>query len=94
MYNLLSDLDSRNAEYSFFLDGDLCQMASQRSFLNNHGVITKQNNIYPCVKECDREKALRLIWENRVEGWWHYEESYVKFNICTKEEFRTRLSRC
>ena len=76
--------------YSFFLSGDLSQMATQRTFLNEHGVTTKQNNVYPCLKECDVEIALKLIWENRVDGYWHYEDRYIKHGICTKEEFRER----
>lgn len=67
----------KNEKYSFYLDGDLCQMSAQRSFLNNHGISTMQNNVYPCVRESDVKNALTLIWDNRVEGWWHYEKNYV-----------------
>lgn len=85
--------NEKNVEFTFYIEGDLCQMSSQRSFLNGRGIQTKQNNVYPCVRECDKVKALTLIWENHVEGWWHYKESYVKHNICTAEEYRTRLMR-
>lgn len=91
---LKSAIDNeRNETYSFFLSGDLSQMSSQRSFLNRMGVETRQNNVYPCLKESDVPKALNLIWVNRVDGWWHYEDLYVKHSICTKEEFWTRLKR-
>jgi hypothetical protein len=83
--------DERNKDYTFFLSGDLSQMSTQRSFLSSRGFDLKQNNVYPCLKEEDVEKALKLIWEQRVEGWWHYEDRYVKHGICTKEEFWTRL---
>lgn len=85
--------NERNEEYKFFLEGDLCQMSTQREFLNSRGIKTRQNNVYPCLKESDVPKAMYLIWNNRVEGWWHYEELYVKHSICTKEEFRARLMR-
>ena len=90
MYNLIESAisEEKNEDYSFYLEGDLCQMSSQREALNSRGVQTKQNNVYPCVKECDKTKALTIIWENRVEGWWHYEDLYVKRNICTKDEFQ------
>ena len=82
----------KNQEYSFFLDGDLNQMSVQRSFLNKHGIETKQNNVYPCLKEEDVSKSLKLIWEFEVDGWWHYKKEYVKYNICTEEEFINRLN--
>jgi len=78
--------NDKNKDYSFYLHGDLCQMSSQRSFLNSHGIVTKQNNVYPCVKECDIQKALTLIWEHRVEGWWHYRDKYVDYGIWTEED--------
>lgn len=80
-----------NKEYTFSLNGDLCQMSAQRTFLNNRGIVTKQNNVYPCVRECDIKQALELIWKFKVEGWWHYEEKYIEFGICSKDEFRNRL---
>ena len=83
----------KNEEFTFFLSGDLSQMSTQRSALNLGGVETKQNNVYPCVREKDIPKALGIIWNNRVEGWWHYEDLYVKHSICTSEEFKTSLMR-
>ena len=80
-----------NKDYTFFLSGDLCQMGSQRDVLNRRGIVTKQNDVYPCVRECDVKEALQVIWETRTEGWWHYKESYVKHSICTEEEFNNRL---
>lgn len=80
-----------NQTHSFFLDGDLSQMSIQRNFLQARGFDVKQNNVYPCLKEEDVEKALKLIWDNRVEGWWHYQEKYAELKICTKEEFFARL---
>jgi hypothetical protein len=95
MYNLLESAikDEHNKEFTFFLQGDLCQMSSQRSFLNSRGVETKQNNVYPCVRSCDISKALGLIWESKTEGWWHYMDEYIQHSICTKDEYIAYLSR-
>jgi hypothetical protein len=78
--------DERNEEYSFFLSGDLSQMSNQRTFLSNRGFSLKQNNVYPCLRKCDVEKAMKLIWEQKADGWWHYCDKYVELNICTKED--------
>lgn len=83
--------NDRNEDYTFSLEGDLCQMSAQADFLRRRGFDIKQNNVYPCIKEKDKKKALTLIWDQRCEGWHHYEKQYVEFGICTSEEFRHRL---
>ena len=83
--------DEKNLGYTFFLNGDLSQMSNQRSFLSSKGISLKQNNVYPCLRDIDVKKALTLIWENRVDGWWHYKERYVQHEICTEEQFNNRL---
>lgn len=95
MYDLLNAAISKenNEEFTFFLSGDLCQMSSQRTFLNSRGIQTKQNNVYPCVRQSDVSEALRLIWINKVDGWWHYKDDYILHSICTNEEFMTYLKR-
>lgn len=95
MFDLLNSAikKERNDNYSFFLRGDLCQMATQRNFLSHRGFNLKQNDVYPCLKECDVERALKEIYLNKVEGWWHYDDEYVKYNICTKEEFLNKLKK-
>ena len=79
--------DDKNKDFTFYLDGDLCQMSAQKDFLQEKGIETQQNNVYPCVRECDKEKALSLIWEFRCKGWWHDEKQFVELGICTKEKF-------
>jgi hypothetical protein len=93
MENLLFSAinNERNENYSFCLRGDLCQMSEQRSFLNSRGIQTEQNDVYPCLKSIDIKNALKLIWSNRVEGWWHYKDEYVEYSICSEEDFRNRL---
>jgi hypothetical protein len=78
-------------EYTFYLSGDLSQMSSQKVFLCNQGFDVSQSDVYPVLKEEDVPRALKLIYQNRVEGWWHYKERYVKLSICTAEEFDTAL---
>jgi hypothetical protein len=70
MENLLNSAiaGGRNEQYSFYLSGDLCQMSNQRTFLNNHGITTKQNDVYPCLKPSDVEQAMKLIWEHKCDG--------------------------
>ena len=95
MLNLIQSAANkeRNASYSFYLDGDLSQMSNQKQFLVKNGFDVKQNDVYPCLKQEDVKSALELIWNNRVDGWWHYSKKYVEHNICTEEEFRNRLNR-
>lgn len=55
---------------------------------DSHGYST-----YPVVKTWDKKEALKLIWSNNVEGWWHYQDEYVKMEICTAELFKAKLNR-
>lgn len=76
------------------LNGDLNQMALQKDFLVGQGLDLGQSDVYPIVRtEEDWKRALGLFWRYKVQGWWHYEAHYVKYNICTKEEFARALSR-
>ena len=93
VFGLLSTAQEAKAspEYTFYIKGDLCQMSSQGSFLKKYGFSVSQSNVYPVIKEEDVPKALRLIYESRVEGWWHYKEKYTELGICTPEEFDEAL---
>lgn len=85
--------DENNQEYSFYLEGDLSQMSTQKNFLQKEGFSTKQNNVYPCLQQKDVKPALELIWKHRVEGWWHYKKKYVELGICEAADFDQRLQR-
>jgi len=77
---------------NYYFDGDLCQMAEQKNFLQRRGFNIIMSDVYPTVKtEEEFKKALRLIWDNKIEGWWHYIEYYVKYGICSRLEFRKAL---
>lgn len=82
---------NENENFTFFLDGDLCQMGTQREFLSSRGIKTQQCNVYPCLKKSDVKRALSLIWEFRVPGWWHYKSFYIQHEICTEEQYINRL---
>ena len=88
-----ASLDERNEDYSICLDGDLCQMSAQANFLRSHGIDVKFNNVYPCVRPCDKEKVFKLIWDRKCDGWWHYQKEYAELGICDKEEFKETLNR-
>ena len=58
----------------FLLDGDLNQMIIQRNFLLSHGFEVLQNNVCPSLNKEDLKRALTIIWQQNVEGWWHYQK--------------------
>jgi hypothetical protein len=84
--------NERHDEHTVYLDGDLCQMAAQATFLKNHGIDVEFNNVYPCVKESEKEEAFQLIWKFKCNGWWNYRDEFAELNICTKEEFKKTLT--
>jgi hypothetical protein len=87
--------NTMNKENKFInvLCGDLNQLARQRIILNSRGVETRQSDVFPCVMRKDVPEALKIIWEGSIEGWWHYEDLYLKYGICTEEEFKARMSK-
>ena len=94
VFDMLSQAkkNESNESYSIHLDGDLCQMSAQHKFLKSRGVDVQFNNVYPCVRPCDKEITFKLIWEYRCDGWWLYQKKYAELDICDKEEFMKTLS--
>lgn len=77
---------------SYYFEGDLCQMSKQRELLSGYGINVIMSNVYPTVEtEEEYKDALSLIWRFECEGWWHYEEKYIKYDICKKSSFVKRL---
>ncbi len=78
----------------FQLQGDLCQMASQKIALQHMGY-TFNSTIPPDITGSNFggtiKGALQLIWENSMDGWWNYKDELIKENICTEEEFKETL---
>ena len=89
-----SDAGQRDDGMKYLLDGDLNQMSIQREFLLAQGFSVGQSNVYPCfsAKE-DFDKAITLIWELKISGWWHYKDKLVELGVCTTEAFDDALSR-
>ena len=77
----------------FLLNGDLNQMSTQRTFLLSRGFEVLQNNVYPSIKQDDVKRALTLIWEQNIVGWWNYREKLEELGICTKEEFKIKINK-
>jgi len=84
--------NEHHEEYSIYLNGDLCQLSAQASFLREYGVRVKFNNVYPCVRPCDKKRTFELIWEHKCDGWWHYDRIYAELDICDQEKFRATLN--
>lgn len=77
--------------FTFYLDGDLASMAAQKRFLAGQGFELAQSDVYPVVHADDTERALKLLWEHRVDGWWNYREKLIAAEICTEDGFRSAL---
>jgi hypothetical protein len=89
---LLSSAGTSNPDIRHTLDGDLEQMWTQERFLLEQGMKPERNDVYPGFRTKEEyERAIRLIWENRVMGWWRYEKDLVAAGICTQAEFDARL---
>jgi hypothetical protein len=73
-------------------NGDLCQMMAQAEALRNGGFDVGRRDVYPTVPAKDRERAVRFLWERRVEGWWNLEHDLVP-KIISQEEFDLALGR-
>jgi len=86
--SLLSSAGSTDETLRVFLRGDLEQMFTQESFLHGQGFKMGRSDVYPGFKtEEEFNKALALIWEHRIIGWWNYEREFLDAGICTEEEF-------
>lgn len=78
----------------FYFEGDLCQMADQELELRRQGFAVGNSDVYPVVdSEEEYKKALRFIWDRKINGWWHYKDKYAKYGICDAEEFTSVLRR-
>ena len=89
---LFSAVAGANDAITFTFQGDLNQMSAQDRFLRSRGFKVGRRDVYPGVySETDFKAALTLIFQQRVAGWHHYNKEYVKYGICTNEEYRSAL---
>jgi hypothetical protein len=74
---------------NYLLDGDLNQMSIQKSKLLTKGITIEQHDIYPAISsQEDYVRALRVIWYDKIEGWWNYKGQFIKYGICSEEQFK------
>jgi hypothetical protein len=83
---------ARSEDHTFLLNGDLRQMSEQGAFLRNRGFSVEQNDVYPSLREEDVTPALRILWNEKVEGWWQYRTALVQRKICTEAQWKKALS--
>ena len=85
---------ARRADAGHILSGgDLSQMAAQKRFLIASGLDVGQRDVYPVLKNPeDFKKALALIFENKIAGWWNLENDIVSQGVCPAAEFGKALA--
>jgi len=91
LVHLFAHANKRNDEIKYTLSGgDLSTLARHASFLKEHGFDVGFNDIYPGFKTREeKERALRLLYEHRIDGWMCYKTDLIEYGICTAEEFET-----
>jgi hypothetical protein len=66
----------------YTLNGDLCQMSTQMQFLIENGFDVGQSGCYPYLdSKQEYDRAIKLIFENRVEGWWNYRDALPEIEL-------------
>ena len=78
------------------LKGSFPEMEEQKNFLVEQRFKVKMTKIglfhHPALgTEQEYNEAIKLIWEYKVSGWFHYKLDLVKTGICTSEEFSQSL---
>lgn len=88
----LSGRDDDRAHYIFL--GDLSQMGQIEMFLRAHGFPVVKRDVHPGFAKEHKEtyvRALKLVFEHRLDGWWNQEEALIEHGVCTKDEFHAIL---
>jgi len=65
-----------------------------RSLLD-HGFSVVKSDVYPGFpREAEEEfvRALKHVFEHRIEGWWGQRENLLKYQVCTEEEYWNALN--
>lgn len=84
----------RDEGYEFPIDGgDLSQMGTQAVFLKARGFDVGWRDVYPALRTSGEwARAIKEIWEERVDGWWNLQSALVALGACTAEEFDAALA--
>jgi len=95
--NAINDPDGSIGERAgyqhLFNRGGLRHLAVLQELLHQEGLDVGFVGAYPAVKTEDAlRKGLTLIWENKIEGWWHYLDQYTTYGICTRAQFDAALN--
>ena len=91
----LTALSGRTDNRAYYIfDGDLNQMGLIEDALRGAGFPVVKSDVYPGFPENDKEtyvRALRFVYERRIEGWWNQREKLIEHGICTEDEFKIAL---
>lgn len=90
----LLGIDDDRAYYTFC--GDLSQMGTIEQRLRGAGFNVVKNNVYPGFPKDAKEeylRALKYVWEHKVDGWWNQKDALFEHGICTKQEFNDSIGR-
>jgi len=71
--------------------GDLNQQAIQRKLLRNSSIKHERVDVYCEISEEYIKEFVTLMYTNRIEGWWLYNEELISYNVCTVEQYRESL---
>ncbi len=97
MFELLQSAASgrRDTGFEYLLSrGDLRQMSAQKTLLVARGFNVGQVGVYPALRtESEYVDALRAFWEAKVNGWWNYQQEFLKHAICSEDEYKEALRR-
>ena len=87
----IAKANTRSSEHTHILSGgDLRQMGVWDNFLRIKGFDVGHQDVYPALRTAEeRKRALQLFWEERIDGWWHFNKDYRELGIATEEEVRT-----
>lgn len=92
----LTALSGRHDDRAYYMfSGDLSQMGTIEEFLRVRGFPVVKSDVYPGFQKEDLAeyvRALRLIYETKIDGWWNQERALIEHHICTREEFLARLN--
>jgi hypothetical protein len=88
--------NSRTGDAYFLLEGDLNQMGIMERRLRDGGfnVARSSSGTYPGFpkdQEAEYLRALKWLYERRVEGWWN--QRLVEHKVCTQAEFDAALTK-
>jgi len=88
----LANMNDNRAYYTF--GGDLNQMGIIYSTLLEAGFNVVKSNVYPGFPKDKKEeyiRALKYLWDYKVEGWWNQEGKMIENGICTWNKFQAAL---